>query len=422
MKKWYSLLFIILLSMSVQAQDNNAKDKEWDVNEPSGPHKEISFNTTEGTWMNLDVSPNGSRIVFDLLGDLYVMPMEGGEAEVLRENLAYEVQPRFSPDGSKISFTSDAGGGDNIWVMDADGSNAHQVTEEHFRLLNNAVWTPSGKYLIARKHFSSTRSLGAGELWMYHYSGGSGIQLVEKMNKQQDLGQPFVSPDGRYVYYSQDVYPGGQFQYNKDPNSQIYVVNRYDRETGDIDRITGGPGGAISPTVSPDGKKLAFIKRVRTKSVLYIRDLDSGIEHPVYDNLTKDQQEAWAIFGPYTNIDWMPDSKHLVFWAKGKIHKLNVETLEHAIIPFKAMVEQKIAEAIEFKHNPAPKTFTAKAILHAVTSPDGKHLVFHAAGYLWKKKLPNGKPKRLTNDDVFEFEPAFSPDGSKLVYVTWSDT
>ena len=422
MRKLCSLLFIILLSVSAQAQDNNAKDKEWDVNSPDGPHKEINFNTSEGTWMNLDVSPDGSKIVFDLLGDIYMMPMEGGEAEVLRENLAYEVQPRFSPDGSKISFTSDAGGGDNIWVMNADGSNAHQVTDESFRLLNNAVWTPNGKYLIARKHYTSTRSLGAGELWMYHHSGGSGIQLVEKMNKQQDLGQPFVSPDGRYVYYSQDVYPGGAFQYNKDPNSQIYVINRYDRETGDIKRITGGAGGAISPTISPDGKKMAFIKRVRTKSVLYIRDLESGIERPVYDQLSKDQQEAWAIFGPYTNLDWTPDSESLVFWSEGKINKLNVESREAEVVPFEAEIQQKIYDAVTFKQNPAPDEFTAKAIRHAVTSPDGKHLVFNAAGYLWKKELPNGEPERLTDSKAFEFEPSFSPDGSKLLYVTWSDT
>src|SRR5699024_5797335 len=144
-----------------------------------------------------------------------------------------------------------------------------------------------------------TRSLGAGELWMYHTSGGSGIQLVEKPNEQQDLGQPFVSPDGRYVYYSEAVYPGGYFQYDKDPNDHIYAIKRYDRETADIDKITGGPGGAISPTISPDGEKMAFIRRVRTKSVLFIKDLNSGIERPVYDELTKNQQEAWRTCGRY---------------------------------------------------------------------------------------------------------------------------
>jgi imidazolonepropionase-like amidohydrolase/Tol biopolymer transport system component len=419
MKQLLILSSILLFTTLSQAQQNNNND--WDVTRHQADYTEISFETTEGTWMNLDISPDGDEIVFDLLGNIYIMPVEGGEAQPIREGLAYEIQPRFSPDGSKISFTSDAGGGDNIWVMNRDGSDARQITDEDFRLLNNAFWTPDGNYLIARKHFTSARSLGAGEIWMYHITGGSGIQLTERPNDQQDKGQPFVSPDGRFVYYSQDVYPGGMFQYNKDPNSQIYVINRYDREAGEIERITGGPGGAISPTISPDGSRMAFIKRVRDKSVLFIRDLDSGIERPVFDGLSKDQQEAWAIFGPYTNFNWTPDGEHLIFWAQGGIHKLNMETLDVEEIPFSVTVNHQIADAVFFEFDPSPDTFTAKAIRNAVTSPDGSTLIFNAAGYLWEKELPNGTPQRLTDEANLEFEPVFSPDGSTLAYVTWTD-
>ncbi len=414
------LLFFLLFNPHLlfsQDGDNDA----WDVTQHRADYTEISFKTSEGTWMNLDVSPDGEEIVFDLLGNIYIMPVTGGEASVLRESLAYEVQPRFSPDGSKISFTSDAGGGDNIWVMNRDGSDARQITDESFRLLNNAFWTPDGNYLVARKHFTSARSLGAGEIWMYHITGGSGIQLTERPNDQQDKGQPFVSPDGRYVYYSQDVYPGGMFQYNKDPNSQIYVINRYDREKGEIERITGGPGGAISPTISPDGNKMAFIKRVRAKSVLYLRDLETGIERPVFDELSRDQQEAWAIFGPYTNFNWTPDGNHLIFWAMGGIQKLNVNTYEVEEIPFTAEVNHQLADVVHFEFDPAPDTFTAQAIRHAITSPDGNTIVFNAAGYLWKKELPDGTPQRLTGEANLEFEPVFSPDGNNLAWVTWSD-
>ena len=148
--------------------------------------KDVSFTVNEGTWMNVDVSPDGKEIVFDLLGDIYSIPIAGGEAKVLRGGHAFEVQPRFSPDGKKILFTSDAGGGDNIWVMNRDGSEAKQITKESFRLLNNGVWSPDGEYIVARKHFTSTRSLGAGEMWMYHISGGSGLQLTARKNDQQD--------------------------------------------------------------------------------------------------------------------------------------------------------------------------------------------------------------------------------------------
>ena len=398
----------------------SAQDK-WDVSQPPGEFKEIQISVDEGTWMNIDVSRDGSKIVFDLLGDIYLMPISGGEATLLRGGHAFEVQPRFSPDGKKISFTSDAGGGDNLWVMDANGEKARQVTEEKFRLLNNSAWTPDGNYLVGRKHFTSGRSLGAGEIWMYHLQGGSGVQLTKRKNDQQDVGEPWVSPDGQYVYYSEDVYPGGFFQYNKDPNSQIYVIKRYDRESGKTETVARGSGGSLRPQISPDNKTLAFVRRVRTKTVLYLQDLATGIQSPVYDQLSKDQQEAWAIFGTYPGFNWLPDNNHIIIWAKGKIIKINTTDGKAIDIPFKATASHKITEAIMVKQDIDPKSFTARAIRTPVLSADGKTLVFNAAGFLYIKKMPNGKPKRLTTGADFEFEPSFSADGSAIIYTSWSD-
>ncbi len=415
----YVLLLSVFFSLQVQAQDK----KKWDVNNPKGPYKEFSFTVDEGTWMNLDVSPDGKEIVFDLLGDVYTMPIEGGKATCIRSGLAMEVQPRFSPDGERILFTSDAGGGDNIWVMDKDGSHAKQITKENFRLLNNGVWTPDGEYIIARKHFTSHRSLGAGELWIYHVSGGDGLQLTPRKNDQQDLNEPSCSPEGRYVYYSEDMYPGGFFQYNKDPNNQIFVIKRFDREKGISEQVTGGPGGAFRPQISHDGKTLAFIKRVRTKTILYLRNLETGEEWPIYDHLSKDQEEAWTTFGVYTGFAWMPGDQSVVIWSEGKLINVDVtKTNSASIIPFSCMVKNKIADALRFKQDIDQDEFSPKVIREAVTSPDGSYLIFNAVGYLWKKTLPNGKPVRLTNGTDFEFEPSFSADGKSLVYITWNDT
>lgn len=413
-----SVCFVVLQPAFGQEKK---EQKKWDVTKPVEPYKEVTIRTDEGTWMNLDVSPDGATIVFDMLGDIYRMPITGGEAQLLREGHAFEVQPRFSPDGKKISFTSDAGGGDNIWVMDADGQHAHQLTKENFRLLNNGVWTPDGQYIIARKHFTSERSLGAGEMWMYHIGGGEGVQLTKRKNDQQDAGEPWVSPDGRYVYFSEDMSPGGAFRYNKDPNGQIYVIRRYDRKKGDVETIVWGPGGAVRPQVSPDGTKLAFVRRVRTKTVLYIRDLATGIQTPVYDKLSKDQQETWAIFGVYTNYNWLPDNRHIIIWAGGKIRNIDTKTGQAEIIPFKTKATHQITDAVYFKQNPVPESFEAHVIRNAHTSPDGKTVVFNAAGYLWVKKLPEGKPKRLTDGTDFEYEPSFSPDGKHILFVTWND-
>lgn len=420
MKSRFLLLLALCGAFSLFAQDKE-KDK-WDVNNPPFAYKEITINTNEGTWMNVDVSPDGKMIAFDMLGDIYTMPITGGTATSIRNGIAWEIQPRWSPDGQQILFTSDAGGGDNIWSMNADGSEAKQLTKESFRLLNNATWTPDGNYFIARKHFTSGRSLGAGEMWVFHKTGGAGIQLTERKNDQQDVNEPSVSPDGRYVYFSEDMYPGGFFQYNKDPNSQIYVIKRYDREEGKTETITGGPGGACRPQISNDGKKLAYVHRIRTKSVLMVHDLETGEEFALFDGLSKDQQEAWAIFGAYTGFDWMPDDNHIVVWGQGKIHKVNTQTGAATVIPFQVNAKHKVAaETVKMENKVHEDQLTAKVIRHAVTSPDGKSVIFSALGHLYQKELPDGQPKRLTKSQDFEFEPAFAKDGKSIIYVSWND-
>lgn len=402
------------------------EEPEWDVMNPPGLDGElgqdIAIDTTEGTWMSLDVSPDGQTIVFDLLGDLYAMPLAGGEARALTTGVAWDMQPRFSPDGKWIAFTSDRGGGDNIWVVRADGTDPRPVTKETFRLLNSPVWSPDGRFIAARKHFTKHRSLGAGEIWMYHVSGGDGVQLTEKQNDQKDVGEPAISPDGRYVYFSQDVTPGKYFQYNKDPNPGIYAIKRLDRETGELETFVRGAGGAIRPTPSPDGKSLAFVRRVRTNTVLFVQDIESGEERALYHGLDRDMQEAWAIHGVYPTMAWTPDNRSLVFWAGGKIHRVDVANGQHSEIPFHVKTSRRVAKSLRRPVEVAPANVDVKLMRWAEVSPDGKSVVFQALGHLYIKQLPGGKPRRLTSQtDHFEFYPQWSADGKSIVYTTWDD-
>ena len=401
-----------------------AKDvaTKWSVNEPQGEFTTANIDVRSGTWMNVDLSPDGKTIVFDLLGDIYTMPASGGEAKALMTDIAWQMQPRFSPDGKYIAFTSDEDGGDNLWIMKADGSDAKAVTTETFRLLNSPAWSPDGNYLVGRKHYTGTRSLGAGEVWMYHKSGGNGVMLTKRPNEQKDLGEPAFSHDGNYVYFSQDATPGKSFHYSKDSVKGIYKIKRLELETGEIKVIVSGKGGAIRPTLSPDGKYLAFISRDDFQSNLYLYDLKSGAQTKVYDGLDRDMQETWAIHGVYPTMAWTPESDGLVFWAGGKINKLSLDSKKAKVIEFHVKTQKKIQNAVRFSQDLDQKTFDTKMLRDVKVSPNGKVAVFESMGLLYTKSLPNGKPKRLTKQkSQFELNPSFSRDGKKIVYVSWDD-
>ncbi|SMC95601.1 amidohydrolase family protein [Pedobacter africanus] len=420
------LLFILQSSFAqtrttAPAAQTNGMTPKWDIEKYHGNTKSFTLNTDEGTWMNLDVSSDGKDIVFDLLGDIYTMPITGGAAVLLSGGIAWDIQPRFSPNGKYISYTSDKSGADNIWIMNRDGSGKRQVTKETFRLLNNATWMPNSEYLIARKHFTGTRSLGAGEMWMYSIYGGEGVQLTKRKNDQQDAGEPNVSPNGRYLYYSEDMSPGPNFEYSKDPNGMIYAIRQLDLITGKTISLIAQPGGAVRPQVSPDGKMMAYVKRIRLKSVLVLQNLQTAEEWPIYEDLSHDQQETWAIFGVYPNFAWTPDGKSIVFYARGKIKKIDLNSLFTNNIPFHVTSLQTIQQALHFPQQVFNTDFTVKMIRQLTTSADGKFVVFNAAGFLYKKDLPNGMPERISKGIDFEFEPAISNDGKSIIYATWSD-
>jgi imidazolonepropionase-like amidohydrolase/Tol biopolymer transport system component len=402
----------------VEAPKKPQETPAWDVNNPPGPTEEVAIDVTEGTWMSLDLRPQGDEIVFDLLGDLYTIPISGGDAKPLTSGMAWDMQPCYSPDGESIAFTSDRGAGDNLWVMKRDGTEPRAITKESFRLFNQPAWTPDGKFLAGRKHFTSRRSLGAGEIWLFALDGGDGLQMTKKPNDQKDLGEPAFSPDGRFLYYSQDVTHGDTFEYNKDSNKEIYAIKRLDRETGEIEFTARS---ACRPTPSPDGRTLAFVRRVRFQSQLWLRDLASGREWAVVDAVERDMQETWAVHGVFPAMAWSRDSKSIVFWSGGKIRRLDIATKQVAEIPFRVKSTRRITPALRFAVDVAPAEFETKMIRWAQVSPKGDAVVFQALGRLYLRAIPEGTPRRLTSSDEFEFFPSWSRDGASIVYVGWDD-
>ncbi len=410
---------------AVVAEPTDEPDGDWDVNNPPLERREIAINVTEGTWMSLDVSPDGRTIAFDLLGDIYTMPITGGAATPIASGMAWEFQPRFSPDGSQIAFTSDRAGGDNIWVMGADGADPRQITDESFRLLNSPAWSPTGDYIAARKHFTTSRSAGTGEIWLYHVAGGDGVQLVERPSEsfQKEQGEPIFSPDGRYIYFTLAVSPGAGFNYADDSNTDLFNIRRYDMETGEVDTVVSGAGGAVRPEPSPDGRHIAFVRRERAHSMLYLKDLRSGEERRIYADLDQDNQETWGINGMYPTFDWTPQSDALIFWAGGKINRLDIASGAVTEIPFEVNDTREIVDPVRPQIEVAPDTIRTRMTRFARVSPDGSQVVFESLGRLWIKDSGGGEARELTGDSEGRRElfPDWSPDGRSIVFVTWDD-
>jgi imidazolonepropionase-like amidohydrolase/Tol biopolymer transport system component len=164
------------------------------------------------------------------------------------------------------------------------------------------------------------------------------------------------------------------------------------------------------------------VRRVRLKTVLYTYDIESGKEIPIYDNLSRDAQETWALFGVHPGFSWTPDGKNIVISAKGHIWNINVQSKEATEIPFKAHVKQTVTQAVRFPQEVAPEKFDVKMLRYVTVSPDQKQVIYTALGKLYSKSLPDGTPKRITNDDKnLEIFPAFSHDGKWITYAAWND-
>ncbi len=375
---------------------------------PLKPARNIKFSTSEGTWMSLDISPDGQTLLFDLMGDIYTMPVTGGKATPITKGLAFDTHPRFSPDGKKILFTSDRSGSENIWIIDTEKRDTIQLTKDRDQSFPAATWSADGDYVIASKGRLDIK------LWMYHKDGGGGVQLIETPGLKTI--DPAVSPDGRYIYYSQR---NGPWTYNA-PMPQ-YSIGVYDRENAKTRTIASRYGSAFTPVLSKDGKWLVYGTRFEDKTGLVLRNLETSDEKWLAYPVQRDEQESIATMGVLPAMAFTPDSKHLLASYGGKIYKIPVDGSKPAEIPFTADVNLELGPRLDFKY---PVSDTSHALVtqirDGVPSPDGKKLAFTALNRLYVMDLPNGTPKRLTTNDFTEAQPAWSPDGKSIAFVSWS--
>ncbi len=389
-------------------------------NLPLEAARTVSIDADHGSWLSLDLSPDGSTIVFDFLGDLYLLPFAGGDAEQITSGMELDSQPRFSPDGAEIVYVSDHSGGENLWILDLEDRDdetgdpeTRQLTEGNNNSYASPEWTPDPDYVVASK---GGGSLGNPKLVLFHVDGGAGIPLIKEPENLQTFGAAFGA-DERRVWYA---YRTGMWSYNS--IFPLYQIAYYDRETGTTYARTSRGGSAFRPTLSPDGRWLAYGTRHDAETGIVRRDLTTGEEEMLLYPAQRDDQESPATRDVYPGMTFTPDSSELLLSYGGQIWRAPIAGGEPVNIPFRVAVDLEIGPKVDFDY-PIDDTpeFTIRQIRDAVPSPDGSKLAFTALDQLYVMDWPDGDPQRLTDLEVIEAQPAWSPDGVWIAFVTWDE-
>ena len=180
--RWNSAFWIILAFMFIAIpakRGPNLPKRSKEHPQPSKmdllcrPPASIEFSTDEGTWISLDVSSDGRKIVFDLTGHLYVLSMDGGKAVAITSAFPFDSQPRFSPDGKQIVYVSDRSGAQNVWISNADGSGSRRLTSDVNAMFTSPTWTRDGRFILVSRLMPRAYEPPF-QLQMYDVQGGSG--------------------------------------------------------------------------------------------------------------------------------------------------------------------------------------------------------------------------------------------------------
>lgn len=399
------IFFVIFASLPFPSRAQESQDSSLTITKYSGPPdpnpglpikpaRTISFETTEGSYMDVDISPDGTTIVFALLDDIYTLPSCGGETKQITRGLAYKRAPVWSQDGRQLAYISDASGADHLYVMNADGTEQRAIDAYGTRIYKDVTvypeafpaWAPDGKWIAVDKH-------------LYHLVGGSlGLPSAIQSNVQ-------FSRDGQFLYYYSDT-AGGR------------SIRRYNRIDGVSTTLTTlvSFDWCTCERVSPDEQWVAYVTGPEPQCDLRLRNLKTGADRLLAASIEghhRDFRERYA---------FTPDSQAILIAFKGKIHRIEIQSGTDHIIPFHAQVKSDLGA---FNYNTfrlSNDSLNVRYTRFASATSDGKTLVFAALNRIYTMAIQNGVPRPLINQPFGQFQPSISPDGKWVAYVTWSDT
>ena len=384
----------------------------------------VAFTTREGTWISLDVAADGTRLAFELLGDIYELPMDGGRATPRLTGRAFQSQPRYSPDGSRLVYVSDASGSDNLWIAGADGGAPRQLTTRRRALMISPAWATDGRSVIVT--LVDDTGPRAAELWRFDATSGAGERLVENTNGPQPplISAPApggygaaVSADGAWLYFA-SVTPR---PYGSRNGASSVIMRR---------PLTGGPAQPVAlegtlpmrPALSRDGRWLVYAAVHEGVTGLRVRDLRSGDERWLVRGLDRHELESRATRDVVAGYAIAPDGESVVVAFGGRIHRITIASGTDAIIPFEAPVSLEVVAPLAVPQRLATGEVPARRLHHLAVARDGR-LAVSALARIYVATSGGGVPRRLTRTErPREFMPAWSPDGRWIAYVTWDET
>lgn len=337
---------------------------------------------TEGTNIAVSASPDGNTLAFDLFGVIWTLPVGGGTARRLTDDLTDGAQPDWSPDGRRLVFQSYRDGTFQVWTVGADGTGLTQHTRGAFDC-REPRFSPDGKSIA----YGSDRT---GSYAIHVLDLATGATRVWA-SAQGQACEPAWSPDSRRIAFAVD-------------RARIEIVDIDGaRETGITIRTSSERGNMSelrNPAFMPDGKGVAchILANGRTR-----------LQGP--DGVLVEGEDIFP-FRPA----WLPNGD-MVYAAGGKIRRL-ATTGQTTDIPFSLTVP-----VVRPEYRKRPRDYDSLArkpvigIGSPALSPDGTQVVFRALNALWLLKI-GGSSKRLVSDGFWVCDPAWSPDGKTLAYST----